>query len=521
MYGPIEVLGSAILLHNYTLGDNEYLERKLSIWNKTIHGFQPLAYFYDKENKILYVPKGIEFYYIVNSLVRNQIINQPPDPFDNIGEVRLKYPPRDERQLEALKFCCGIEPYTKNRGMSQLSLNLVTGFGKSFLACFTWAFYSIKTIMITAGADWLKQWKQRLIEYSDVREDEIYIISGSPSIYKLLNGVIDHQKIRFYLCTHSTIYSYGNKKGWNAVRELFKFLKIGIKIYDEAHLYFENILKIDMFTNTFKTLYLTATPKRSSFYQNRIYQSCFSTVPKIELFDEDLDVHTSYLSICFNSHPNAYDIENCHNRQYGFNTVAYVDYFIRTDVYFKLLTIVLNHCLLNLNKDEKILIYIGTNAAILETYYWLRYYYNNISVGIYTSIIDKKVKREQLENTIILSTSKSAGVLLDIPKLKFTVIFAEVFHSEVIARQILGRTRDKNTTLIELVDVGFDKLRDWYRYKVNTVYSKYATEVSELAYNQADINQALINIAKQAEEQRENNKHLLKTVVEKVNINKE
>lgn len=515
MYGPIEILGSAILLHNYNLGDNEYIERRLSIWNKTTHSFQPLAYYYDMEKKILYVPKGVEFYHIVNSFIRNQIVNQPPDPYDNVGRVMLKYPPRDERQLEALKFCCGMDPYAKNRGMSQLSLNLVTGFGKSYLACFTWAFYCVKTIMITAGADWLKQWKARLMEYSDVREDEIYIISGSPSIYKLLNGVIDHTKIRFYLCTHGTIYSYGNKKGWDKVRELFMFLKIGIKIYDEAHLYFENILRIDMFTNTFKTLYLTATPKRSSFYQNKIYQLCFSTIPKIELFDEDLDVHTSYLSICFNSHPTAFDIDKCHNRQYGFNTMAYVDYFIRTDVYYKLLVMVLNHCLLNLGPDEKILIYIGTNAAILETYYWLRYYYHNITVGIYTSIIDKKDRRVQLENTIILSTSKSAGVLLDIPKLKFTVVFAEVFHSEVIARQILGRTRDKNTTLIELVDFGFDKLRDWYRYKVNQVYSKYATEVNELIYNQTDINQSVLNIARQKEERIETDQRPLKTIVQK------
>lgn len=515
MYGPIEVLGSAILLYNYTLGDNERLERVLSIWDKTNHKFKSLAYYYDKDNKILYVPKGIDLYYIINSLNRNQLIQQPCDPFDSIGRIMLKYPPRDERQMEAVKFCCGIDQYYRNRNLSQLSINISTGGGKSFIACFFCAFYAVKSIVITGGSDWLQQWKARILEYSDLVEDEIYIISGSSSIQKLYKKIIDPNKIRFYLCTHSTISTYGNKHGWQAIRELFIYLKIGIKIYDEAHLYFENILKIDMFTNTFKTLYLTATPQRSQFHQNKIYQLCFNTIPKIELFDENLDVHTSYLSICFNSHPSAFDIESCNNVQYGFSPLAYVDYFIRTDVYFKLLVIVLNHCLNNMKPDEKVLIYIGTNAAVLQTYYWLRYYYNNISVGIYTSLIEKKVRRSQLDNTIILSTSKSAGVLLDIPNLKYTVVFAEVFHSEVIARQILGRTRNNNTTLIELVDCGFEKLRDWYRYKVKTVYTKYATDISEILFSQTEINQAALGIARREQEFRDMNKHKLKQIVDR------
>ena len=70
-----------------------------------------------------------------------------------------------------------------------------------------------------------------------------------------------------------------------------------------------------------------------------------------------------------------------------------------------------------------------------------------------------------------MTTTKSAGAGEDIPGLKYSVVLAEPFRSEVLARQTLGRTRDPNTTYIELVDIGFKQylhtsmLRD--RYLIN------------------------------------------------------
>ena len=145
------------------------------------------------------------------------------------------------------------------------------------------------------------------------------------------------------------------------------------------------------------------------------------------------------------------------------------------------------------------------SPTVLNTYYWLRYNYYGIPIGIYTSLI-KENKKDQLENTIILTTTKSASALLDIPRLKKVIIFAEPFNSAVLARQILGRTRDKDTELIELVDCGFQRIKDWYMNKRRNVYSIYATEMNEISYTDSEITTAIYQLDKQERERLEANK---------------
>lgn len=510
----VEIRSTCMVLHNYEPGDNERLEKSLSIWDKSKHKYYPVARYYDSKNKKLYVCKGLELWLVIPSFARNTVSQTPPDQYDNIGQVLLKTQPRDERQYEAIRFCLGMDQYYSNRNLSQLSLNLIMGAGKSFVAIFCFAFYAIRTMVITSSVSWLEQWKEKILEYTNLRAEEIYIISGSNSIENLFNGKVNRKKIKFYLSTHSTLHSWGKNHGWNKLRQLFQDLRIGIKIYDEAHLYFDNICRIDFFSNVWKTYYLTATPLKSDFYQNIIYQKCFATVPKINLFDEINDPHTSYLAILFNSHPSAFSLDKCNNStKYGFSIMEYIDYFEKTEVYFKLLQIVLIHCFTNIKPDEKILIYIGKNSAILNTYYWIRYHYYNISVGIYTSLT-KDSKKSQLDNTVILTTTKSASALLDIPKLKKVVIFCEPFNSAVLAQQILGRTRDKDTEMIEMVDCGFQRIKEWYINKKRNVYTKYATEVNEIAYTESEINNIIYNIERQQKERRELNKPTLKQIVD-------
>lgn len=509
----VEIRSSCIILHNYEPGDNQRLEKDLSIWEKARHKYLPVARYYDARNKNLYVCRGLEMWLVVPSFARNLITQTPPDKYEGIDQVLLKTQPRDERQLEAIKFCLGLDHYYNNRNLPQLCLNLPTGLGKTFCAIFCFAFYSVKTMVITSSVSWLEQWKEKILEYTNLKAEEIYIISGANSIEKLFEDSNKRKTIKFFLSTHSTLHSWGKNKGWYKLRKLFQYLRIGIKIYDEAHLYFDNICRIDFFSNVWKTYYLTATPLKSDFNQNIIYQKCFSTVPKISLFDEINDPHTSYLAILFNSHPSAFALDKCNNStQYGFSIIEYINYFEKTEIYFKLLQIVLVHCLSDINPDERILIYIGKNSAILNTYYWIRYHYFNISIGIYTSLT-KDNKKSQLENTIILTTTKSASALLDIPKLKKVVIFCEPFNSPVLAQQILGRTRNKNTEMIELVDCGFQRIKDWYINKKKNVYTKYATEINEIAYTDHELNNVLYQLDQQQKKRLEANKPLLTQVV--------
>lgn len=125
------------------------------------------------------------------------------------------------------------------------------------------------------------------------------------------------------------------------------------------------------------------------------------------------------------------------------------------------------------------LFYIGTNNAILKVKQRILFYYPELinDIGIYTSISEDK----QYEKTkkYILTTTKSAGAGEDISHLKYSVVLAEPFKSEVLARQTLGRTRDNNTIYIELVDVGFRQLVSYYNSK-KPIFTKYASECKNM-----------------------------------------
>ena len=521
MYGPIEIRNSCIVIHNYELGDNERLE-KLFTYSKKVYGHYQyffMALKYNPKDKELYVPGGVELYYILDSFYKegnNKVLDKiSPDPYDSTGNIFLKKPPRNDRQKKAIRFCLGLEEYVGNRNQSQISLNLDTGVGKTYVAIFVVSYYEVKTMVIASSTDWLEQWKERIIEYTNLTEDDIYIISGMPSIVKLRTGLKDPNKIKIYLSTHDTLANFAKNNTWKKIRELFNYLKIGIKIYDEAHLDFENICKIDFNTNCWKTYYLTATPMKSDFGQNKVYQISFKTIPKISLYDEREDPHTSYLAVLFNSHPTGKEIDRCYDRDHGFSMIKYVDYIINKPIFYKMLKLILNRVLCELKPgiEEKAMLYIGKNEAILKAYYWIKYNYPNISCGIYTSLTPKQHKHEQLNNKIILTTTKSANACLDIPGLKKNIVFAEPFSSLVYAKQILGRTRDKDTEMIELVDVGFKRIKDWYLNKKNKTYYKYATECNEISFSTYEIDMYINDIIsreqQELEERMKTHKHIV------------
>jgi hypothetical protein len=410
----------------------------------------------------------------------------------------------------------GLEEYSNNRNCSQLGLNLNTGVGKTAIAVLTFAFYGLRTIMITSSAAWLDQWREKVLEYTDLMPSNIYTISGTAGIVKLFNGMKKMDDIKFMLCTHSTLHSYAKRHGWGSIRKLFMDLQIGIKIFDEAHLYYDSTMKIDYASNTLKTYYLTATPMKSDFFENKVYQRSFETVPKISLFDEQNDPHANYLAIKINSHPNAYEREKIASGSYGFSVFNYVTYFQQTETFYKLLHIVLHHCLSEMEENDRVMIYFAMNETIMCAYRWLKFHYGTLSIGLYSSLVPKEIKPDQLKCKIILTTTKSAQALLDIENLKKLVVFAEPFNSAPITRQVLGRLRNDNTEMIEVIDCGFSRIYDWYRNKLK-IYQVYAKEVNEMQFTEQDLNDAVLQICRVEKAEVEERMRSLPLPVEYVN----
>lgn len=471
---------SSIVITDYSLGDAPRLESYFTIFDRITFTKSYKGMVYDEVNRLLYLPRGLDLYFVKRFFGDEEPVKEyNSDPYFETPPIKIRYLPRDEVQQEALHFILGKGQYYSNQNNSQLSINLPTGKGKTYVTIASLMYWRARTIVIASTTGWLDQWRNCVGEYTDLDPSrEVLVINGSIGIHKILNGVTDVSKYKVFLVTHSTLQNFGSNNGWDKITELFIKLQVFLKVYDEAHLNFDNICMIDFYTNTKKTLYLTATPGRSDETENFIYKLYFKNVPDINLFDEDSDPHTSYLALRFNSRPTPQDMRECSNNVYGLNRNAYTNYIVCNNQFYDMMYIVMDKIM---KIGGKVLVYIGTISAIDIVKAWIEDNYPEFrnDIGVYTSAIPKEIKYEQLQKTIILSTTKSAGAALDIRDLKATIILAEPFKSEILAKQTLGRTRNPNTECIEVVDDGFRSISRFYNAK-KPIFSKYATECREI-----------------------------------------
>lgn len=488
----IIVRNTCIIINDYELGDSPQLEESFRVYDPITHKFSFFGLYYDAENKKLYLPAGLDLWKIRKYFDQAYYKRESHHPFQNLENVLIKYKPRDEQQQEALRFMVGVNDYVNNQYAPQLSVNLNTGKGKTYCSIATVCFFKIKSMIITGSNSLLSQWADEVVRYTNISYNEILQISGSDSINMILAGRSQKAaNAKIFLCTHGTLKSFGDTYGWDKVYELFEVLGIGMKFFDEAHTHFENMLMIDFFTNVFRTYYVTATPGRSNWKENRIYQLSIKNVPGIDLFDQDNDPHTSYIAIKWNSKPTPQQISRCKNK-YGLDRMRYIDYVTNQSTFYDMLRVIME---LVIKCKGRVLFYIGTNDGILRVYWWISQNYPEFlgDIGIFTSLLSPQEKLKEKQKKLLLSTTKSAGLGEHIEGLKMTIVLAEPFKSEILARQTLGRTRDSGTVYIELVDMAFVYIKRFYFAKL-PIFNKYATDVSDTLIDQYELRRRVVKI---------------------------
>lgn len=492
MKNKITVRNTCIIINDYNLGDCPKLEEIFKIYNMITHSFDTFGMYYDESTKRLFLPSGLDLWKIKGYFGEKYYDRETHHSYKEIPDIKMKLLPRDEQQEEALRFMVGVNEYESNYNQHQISVNLNTGKGKTYCSIATISFFKIKTMIITGSNTLLSQWADNILDYTNLKPKDIVHISGSNSINMILQG--KSQKAidgKIFLCSHGTLKSFGDTYGWNGVYKLFEVLGIGIKIFDEAHTHFENMIMVDYFSNVYKTYYVTATPGRSDWRENRIYQLSIKNVPSIDLFDENNDPHTDYVAIKWNSRPTPQQISYCKSK-YGLDRFKYVDYVTKNPNFYSMMRIIMD---LVLKCKGRVLMYIGTNDGILRVYHWIATNYPEFigDIGIFTSLLSKEEKLIEKQKRLLLSTTKSAGLGEDIKGLKMTIVLAEPFKSEILARQSLGRTRDPNTLYVELVDMGFRYIKKFYFDKL-PVFNRYASSTSDSTIDQYELDRRSQNI---------------------------
>ena len=470
---------TSYVIPNYNLGDNKYIEQMLSLWDKIYFKYNPIGYEYIEELKELRIPRGLDINFIEKTFRRPVDVEYKPDPHE-VASYRLKVEPRNDIQRKAISYLLGEGDFYYTKKYSQLTLNLDTGDGKTYCVIAALTFMKTKSIIITHINSIKKQWYDSFLKMTDLNEQFICDISGKKDIERLLKR--DDWKYKVYLVNHSSLRSYGDKYGWDKITELFKRIKVGVKVIDEAHLEFENMVKIDLYTNTKKTIYLTATFGRSEFKENKLFNLCFKNIAKYGIETRnDKRRHIIYMGVLFDSKPSV-DEQLMIKNKHGFDKNAYIDYEINKPIFYDVIKYILDYFK---DKEGKILILsskIESSEAIAD---YLKNIYPDKTISVYNSKIPKEEKEKALSCDIVSSTPKSAGTGLDIKGLRFE-INTEPTSSEILTNQIAGRLRvygpEEYSFYIELVDIGFNKVYNMYKHR-QRYYKKKCAKLLELKYD--------------------------------------
>lgn len=446
------------------------LKKKYSKWDEVCHRYEPVSYYY--ENGILYLPRGTDINKLANLLfTRNIIYKRIEDNPMSFPSYRFNGSPKSSIQAEAVAFLLSTSRFSGSDKYSQKGLNLSTGEGKTFSVICNVINRKLRTMIIVDATKLKKQWMNEFTKFSDIPEDRLFDIDSSDTIDKLFNEPKCSYDVFFV--NHQTLSSYAKQHGWLSIRKLFNKLGIGIKVFDEAHLFFRNTLMIDFFSDCRFTIYLTATFGRSDKREAYLYNDAFSSVYRFgEETSEYADKvkHTIYIPAFFSSNIDIGELYRL-TTNHGFSKDRYIEYVIKRDKGHWCLANMLSLLDEALEREGKVLV-IGTTIDSCEEIKKKieKRFGKDLTVDTVHSKQKKSFESIISDSRVIVSTVKSVGKGLNIPKLR-SIINLEPIASKIIFIQLLGRLRrynpetDELTYFYDLIDTSIPRCVEFYDLK--------------------------------------------------------
>jgi len=469
------------------MGENKDLERQMTYHDYVAFKDYP-KYAYDKDEQVLYIPRGFDSHYL-------EEWNKKPitivDNNTNVVEVGfgMTQTPININEEKAIRFLVGEGEFKDLRYKSQKVLIMPPGMGKTYSAVAAIQKLHMRSLIIMRTQNLKDQWLARIKEYTTMGGPNIVQIESSYQLLGYMKKPPSKNK-KVFIVTRSLLMSYINRYGAKSLSDVIERMGIGVKVFDEAHQEYARTLIIDYATNVRYTFYLTATFKLSNTGDDRVFQRAFYGVPKLQLKRDDSERHIIYLAVLFNSHPNAVDIARITGGKRKFNRFAYIEYELNKGLLQEHFKSLINFFLVDKKLHGKTLV-LSSKKSTCD-------YFGELA----DKETDGKFKTcafytgNKVENykgfDIISATSQMLGTGEDIPGLRF-MHNTEPFASLPNTDQFSGRLRPydhgtKPTYYIEYIDVGFDKLYQWYLKRKKLLETK-AKECKELNYIIKDYNE--------------------------------
>jgi superfamily II DNA or RNA helicase len=472
----LDIFNTHMELYPYAKDDYRVIEDMYTSFDKHSQKEVPCGYLI--ENGKLYLPRGTSVSKIEHIVGVEANYIQNSDEIEKMSnQFKSLYDPRNKLQEDSVKFL------TKEGG-HQLGLNLQTGFGKTFCVAYASTELNEKTIVISPNEGLKSQWISTYHKMFNYRPKNLMNIAGSNIINAIMEDMVDPADV--YFVNHATLRNYMTNFSGYALHKFFKKIAVGIKVYDEAHMEFGNILLIDNFSNTNRTWYLTATFDRSDKTESVCFKRAFSMVITFgELESQEvMEKHVIYHVVNINSRPTPKNRGKVMNYR-GLTAASYGKYAFLDDENQTAYAAILNILEKIKELEGKTLIFVPLIDAVDLVVKKLKADHPEKSVAAYHSKTSKDEKESAIKKDIIVTTIKSCGTGRDIPGLR-SIICLDPVASRVIAQQMIGRLRPyaegKMTFFFDIVDVAFAPLNWWFKSR----FKKIETLVKQVVYLNLD-----------------------------------
>lgn len=475
----ITVKHTSIQIDNYELGSCPKLEKSLGVWDSGTHKYSWFAFDYNPDTQTLLIPGGYNIGYLRSLLPDKELKYDTKHSILAPAIFSMLVQPKDERQEKSINFLVSRNEFERLKNDTQRMLCLKTGGGKTYCTINSLSKKRVRSIIMVDKDKLMKQWKDEITKFTSLHESDIYLIAGSSTITKILNSKKD-LNYKVFIASHKTLSSYANRNGWDKITELFNKIKVGVKVYDEAHVEFKNIFMIDAHTNVKDTFYLTATPGRSDRSENNVYENIFKTVKKHGLEEKFIENYHNIYYVSYNSNPTIPEQKRCMNK-YGFNTNSFSDYvFNNEDNYNQYIEVIDRLLKITLKSNNKTAVIVHKNDHLLQLRDTLQEMYPDLEIGTYSTVIKNAKDREkELDKKLILSTDKSLGKGVDIPGLQYLLMTVPT-SSKIVTEQVLGRLRyieGSKVFYFDITDVGFESCKN-QRYSRKKILDNKAMSIS-------------------------------------------
>lgn len=471
----IEVNRNSMVIRNVDTEGKDFksLEKGLSLYDPVTHRYEFHLYTLIESDIYMpssigpeelqkYFPKELITYNYLNTVKAKEI------------SFQMKTEPRDDIQREALTFLKRM----KTDNIKERLLSLETGKGKTFVSIATICYLRQRALIVADTVDLANQWKEQFLKHTTLTEDEIVILSGRDSVDKAKSN----SDVKIYIAIHNTlnmILSDGN----NDLNSLLHKLQIGVKVFDEAHVNFGNICKIQSLTNTNYTIYLTATPNRSNYKEDFLFRKMFNKIPKFDANKSITKERYHKVVMCkFNSHPND-KMQIKVKTKYGFSLNRWAGY-LTEDIQFKYYFATLNEIITKfklIDRNIKVAIMLPTISLIEKTKEKLLELYPTLDLGVFIGEVNKKERASELNKLVILTNHKIFGKALDVPDLSVIINFVQL-NSKVVLEQMIGRLRNNSgnaNLFFDVTDTGYIYTRNM-RTTRKRIFKKLVKEILEV-----------------------------------------